>query len=122
MVATDIWKYRDQSYVVGSGKLIGYEIEAIDGHLGKIDEEVADEDGASFLVVDTGPWIFGKKVMLPAGVISAVDGDREKVLVNRTKEQIKAAPELTPESVLDENYWEMVGTYYGPTGSGWHGL
>ena len=43
-------------------------------------------------------------------MISAVDRDQEKVLVNRTKGQIKAAPELTPESVLDENYWEIVGT------------
>jgi len=34
--------------------------------------------------VDTGPWIFGKKVMLPAGVISRVDHDDEQVFVNRT--------------------------------------
>jgi hypothetical protein len=26
-----------------------------------------------FLVVDTGPWILGKKVMLPAGAVKDVD-------------------------------------------------
>jgi hypothetical protein len=37
-------------------------------HLGlrQIDE-ATDEPGNAFVVVDTGPWVFGKKVMLPAG-------------------------------------------------------
>jgi hypothetical protein len=49
-------------------RLNGFEVEAMDGGIGKIDES-SDEAGAGYIVVDTGPWIFGKEVLLPAGVI-----------------------------------------------------
>jgi hypothetical protein len=70
-------------------------------------------------VVDTGPWIFGKKVMLPAGVISRVDSDDEQVFVNRTKDQIKNAPEFDEDRDRDDTYRGQLGTYYGQGGPGW---
>ena len=91
MSATDLWTYRDQSWT--TDELTGYSVEAIDGGIGKIDEASYDV-GVGYIVVDTGPWIFGKKVLLPAGVISRVDHDDEQVFVNRTKDQIKDAPEF----------------------------
>ena len=75
--------------------LAGYGlVEAVEAHgdIGKIDE-ATNKVGGSYIVVDTGPWIFGKKVLLPAGVATR-DYDDEKVFVNRTKEQIKKAPEF----------------------------
>ena len=71
-----------------------YEVEAIDGSIGKIDDATLETD-SGHLVVDTGPWIFGKKIMLPAGVLKTVDHVNEKVFVNRTKDEIKNAPEST---------------------------
>ena len=121
MTATDIWTYRHET-AAGGVELIDYEVEAIDGHVGKITDAARSEDGHEFVVIDTGHWIFGKHAMLPAGVVTGIDRDQHKVLVNRTKEQIKAAPELRSEGYLDENYRETIGNYYGPTGQGWHGL
>ena len=60
--------------------------------VGKVDEATY-EVGRSYVVVDTGPWIFGKKVMLPAGTVRGIDETEEIVFVNRTKDQIKHAPE-----------------------------
>ena len=68
-------------------------MEAVDGSIGKIDRASFDV-GSSFVVVDTGPWIFGRKVMLPAGTIDRVDWNEEKVYVDRTKDQIKDSPEF----------------------------
>ena len=116
MTTVDIWTYREQSGVTGD--LTDYSVEALDGGIGKIDE-ASNDVGASFIVVDTGPWIFGKKVMLPAGVISRVDADDEKVYVNRTKEQIKNSPEFDPDNYRDDRYRGELGTYYGPGGAGW---
>ena len=45
-------------------------------------------------MVDTGPWIFGRKVVLPAGAIETIDLDNHKVVVRLTKDQIKGSPEL----------------------------
>ena len=112
----NIWAYQNDSYA--SDKLTGYEVEALDGGIGKVDESSSDV-GASFVVVDTGPWIFGKKVVLPAGVISRVDATDNKVHVNRTKEQIKDSPLYDADTYRDEAYRGELGSYYGLGGAGW---
>jgi hypothetical protein len=113
---SDMWTYRDQSW--GTAQLAGYDVEAIDGGIGKIDEASYDV-GAGYIVVDTGPWIFGKKVLLPAGVIDRVDESDEKVFVNRTKDQIKDAPEFDEDRYRDDSYRGEIGSYYGEGGAGW---
>jgi hypothetical protein len=116
----DVWTYRETS-TLGSNVLeanadiVGYDVEALDGSIGHVDEATY-ESGASYVVVDTGPWIFGKKVMLPAGVIRAVDPDEEKVFVNRTKDEIKNAPELEESIGSDDAYRDELSAYYGPGG------
>jgi hypothetical protein len=112
----DVWSYREKT--IGSMDLTGYQVEALDGSIGKVDE-ASNDVGASYIVVDTGPWIFGKKVMLPAGVISRADPGEEKIYVNRTKDQIKNSPEFDADSFGDQNYRGELGTYYGPGGAGW---
>jgi hypothetical protein len=87
-VRTDIWVYGDAGWA--KAKVIGFSVEALDGKIGKIDE-ASNEVGAAWIVVDTGPWIFGKNVMLPAGVIVNLDLDDETVLVNRTPPESKPA-------------------------------
>jgi hypothetical protein len=116
----DIWIARDTSLAssIVPETVIGYGVEALDGSIGKIDE-TTEQTGSGTLVVDTGPWIFGKKVMLPIGVVRSVDHDEEKVYVNRTKDQIKDAPEFDESLIHDDTYRNQLGTYYGPGGAGW---
>ena len=123
MQASGIWDYRQASgYGSDAFDIKGFSVEATDGSIGKVDQ-ATNQAGSSYIVVDTGPWIFGKKVMLPAGVVSRVDRSDETVYVNRTKEQIKAAPEFDEESYEDEDddYRGRIGTYYGPGGPGYSG-
>ena len=114
MSAVEIWTYRET--ITPTIDLTGYEVEAIDGSIGKVDE-ATNEVGGSYIVVDTGPWIFGKKVLLPAGVIDRVDTEEEKVYVNRTKDEIKNAPEFDESRYQESDYRNEVGTYYGPGGA-----
>ena len=113
---SNMWDYRDSTWTEGHD-LVGYSVEAADGSIGKIDQATNDTSTA-YLVVDTGPWIFGKKVMLPAGVIDRVDEEDEKVWVNRTKDQIKAAPEYDESKNTDPDYRNDLGSYYGSGGQG----
>jgi hypothetical protein len=94
--------------------LVGYKVEATDGHIGSIDQASYDV-GSAHLVVDTGPWIFGRKVILPAGTVQTVDHAEKKVYVDRTKEQIKSSPEYDKDTFESDDYREQVGDYY--TGS-----
>lgn len=106
----DMWSYRED--VARTGDIVGYSIEATDGDIGKVDK-ANNETGSSYLVVATGPWIFGRTVMLPAGVIQRIDHEEKVVHVNRSKEDIKAAPEYHEEHHEDEGYRSQLGGYYG---------
>ena len=120
MTSRDMYTYRDAGTLgLSAGvEIAGYSVEAIDGGIGKVDEATYDV-GSSYIVVDTGPWIFGKKVLLPAGVVDRVDSADETVYVNRTKDQIKDSPEFDESTYRDEGYRTEVGSYYGPEGRGY---
>ena len=112
MATTDLWTYSAIATDLSATDLTGFSVEAVDGKIGKVDEATNDVAG-SYIVVDTGAWIFGKKVLLPAGVIGDADLDTETVYVNRTKDQIENAPEFDEETYRDETYRSQVGSYYG---------
>jgi hypothetical protein len=117
---TDLWTYDQTALGVGvdEANVVGYEVEALDGSIGKVDEATYDA-GSAYIVVDTGPWIFGKKVMLPAGTLQRADHENEKIFVNRTKDQIKNAPEFVEGIGYDSSYRGRLGSYYGQGGAGW---
>jgi len=110
MSNSGIWNYRGTDDW-SSLNLVGYKVEATDGDIGKVDE-ASNEVGAGYIVVDTGPWIFGRKVMLPAGVISRVDSTDERVHVDRTKDEIRESPEFDEDTYKDSSYRDSLGGYY----------
>jgi hypothetical protein len=114
--AWDPWNFRDRESMGSEGRdFSGFQVSATDGDIGKVDE-ASMEVGASQIVVDTGPWIFGRKVLLPAACIERIDWDDEKLYVDLTKDQIKDSPELAEGSTwADPTFRESVGRYYGST-------
>lgn len=104
------WNYRDD-LGVDTSRLNGYDVEASDGSIGSIDE-VSDDASANHIVVDTGFWIFGKKRLVPAGVITRVDHDDETVYVSLTKDQVKDAPDWDDESSFDDDFRSRSEGYY----------
>jgi hypothetical protein len=107
-VELDVWAFRAP---VADVDLTGYAVEAVDGEIGKVDE-ASYERGGACIVVDTGPWIFGKKVMLPAWAIEGIDHDEEKVRVDRSKDEISGAPEFDPSGYADQEYRLRLANYY----------
>ena len=95
--------------------LTGFKVEATDGEIGKVDE-ATKEVGGSFIIVDTGPWIFGKKMMIPAGLVRDIDPDTETIFVNRTKDEIKNAPEFDETRYHDQAYRDWRTTPEGASG------
>ncbi|MBD0737771.1 PRC-barrel domain-containing protein [Streptomyces sp. CBMA29] len=112
-MSDNIWGYEQNSGHTAGTDLIGYKVEATDGHIGKVDKHSDDVDSA-YLVVDTGVWIFGKHVLLPAGTVRSIDAADQKIFVELTKEQIKNSPEFDKDKhVGDAGYHQQVGEYYG---------
>ena len=108
---TSMWDYRAEVGLV-ERDIVGYEVEATDGRIGKIDES-SSAAGTSYLVVDTGFWIFGKKRLIPAGVVQRIDDEAEKVFVTLSKDQIKQAPDFDDR---DRDRRDEYDIYYGPYG------
>jgi hypothetical protein len=115
-----LWTWADQS-ASGTGAIsdrattpvVGYDVQASDGNIGKIDEASMDVDFGHF-VVDTGWWIFGKKRVIPAGVVSQVDDESKVVYVKCAKSDIKAAPDYDPDMWRqgDHSYQASVTDHY----------
>ena len=110
MTNTELWSWEAKN-AAAEADLSGFEVEARDGHIGKVDEATY-ETGASCLVVDTGFWIFGKKRMIPAGTITQVDLADNKILVDMTKEQIKDAPDYDAAQRNLDEYRKRHSDYY----------
>ena len=111
-MSTDIWNYQPQSLPAPGTDLVGFRVEATDGHLGKV-AEATHQVGSAYLVVDTGPWILGSRVLLPAGTVTRVDEEERVVHVDRTKDEIRTAPPYNPETTPgDVAYIEQIQEYY----------
>ena len=106
----ELWEFRS---TIPTRHLADFDVEARDGSIGKIDEST-QEVGSAAAVVDTGPWIFGRKVVIPAGAIERVDTDQKQVYVSMTKDQIKNSPEYDPDKGWpNERHRGELTDYYG---------
>ncbi|MEU6238839.1 PRC-barrel domain-containing protein [Kitasatospora sp. NPDC047058] len=113
----NIWEFRTTAGHTAGTDLIGFHVEATDGPVGKVDR-LSEHVDAQYLVVDTGPWIFGKLVLLPAGTVIRIELGERKVYVDRSKDEIKNSPPYddgTPETEPDlrDPYWLYYGPFYG---------
>ena len=117
----EIFAFRVDLFAGPPIDLTDFDVESNDGeHIGKVDEATYEND-INCLVVDTGHWIFGKQRLLPAGVVTRVDPEANKVFISMTKDEVKQAPDHDHERHVDRerDYHEHVGGYYEPFG--WHG-
>jgi hypothetical protein len=103
---------QDAREPIEADDLGGYVIHATDGEIGRVDRHDI-ETGVSYLLVTTGPWIFGRTVLLPASVIERVDHANQALYGKCTREVIKDAPEYHEDrshrAELDVYYGNMLG-------------
>jgi uncharacterized protein (TIGR02271 family) len=89
-----------------------------DDRIGTIDTALVDETGRfRYFVVETGSWIFGKKVLLPIA-LCRVDFKTRRVFATglRSKDQVENLPRYEHGMALDRDYEERVrGIYRTPT-------
>ena len=87
--------------------------------IGSVDDVLVDDEGQlRYLVINTGVWILGKKVLFPIGR-ARIDYERDRVYADHlTKEQVEALPEFTNDVTVDYQHEEQVrGVYRAATQS-----
>lgn len=75
-------------------KVKGYQIHATDGELGHVVDYIVNTEGwkIEFLVVETGGWFSGKKILMFPAWISEIIWSTSKVSVNVTVDSVKISP------------------------------
>ncbi|MCZ7456729.1 PRC-barrel domain containing protein [Streptomyces sp. WMMC940] len=110
-----MWGFPESSGHAPGAELVGYRVEATDGPIGKIDKH-SEDVGRCHIVVDTGPWILGHRRLVPAGVVSRIDREREVVYLDCPKEQIKEAPDFERGRYDDAATVRLIEQHYAH----WH--
>lgn len=104
--------YRD---LFGDHDILSYDLYSGEDKVGAIDDLLVDELGKfRYFVVNTGIWVFGKKVLLPIGQ-TRIDYNNRRIYANGlTREQVENLPTLDTEEI-DYTHEEQVRNVYRPT-------
>jgi sporulation protein YlmC with PRC-barrel domain len=94
----------------------GYDIQAEDDTIGKIDDIIIDDQNWHFVyaVVDTSSWLpFSKKVLVGTPWMKEVSYLDRKIKIDLPVESIKSAPEFHPSEPVNAEYEKRLYDYYG---------
>ncbi|MBD1844294.1 DUF2382 domain-containing protein [Cyanobacteria bacterium FACHB-63] len=104
--------YRDYS---GDSDIVGFDLYSGNDKIGSVDDVLVDDEGEfRYLVVHTGLWILGKKVLLPIGSARVEFKDHRVYAKNLTKAQVESLPQYDENNVVDYDHEEQVRKVYRP--------
>ena len=111
-MAADVWQYRPSLwFAANSVDLSGFEVVGRDGSIGKIDK-ASNDVRVNYIIVDTGDWLPGRQVLLPAFTVERINPDGRQVFVDRNKDDIRAAPEYHPKDHRKASFEDALTGYY----------
>ena len=95
-------------------ELYGYNIQASDGEIGTVHDFYFDEKGwtTRYLVVNTGPWFLGKKVLIAPDALGQPDWIAENFPVNLTRQKIKDSPSIDTALPISEQQQALLNEYF----------
>jgi uncharacterized protein YrrD len=98
--------------------MIGFTIHATDGEIGKVKEFYFDDSTWTirYLIVETGSWLFNRKILLSPHSLLTPDWENHTFPVNLTIEQIKGSPEIDTDKPISRQHEMDLYGYY-PWGS-----
>lgn len=101
--------------------LLGFTMGATDGEIGKVKDFYFDDQTwrVRYLVVETGNWLFGRKVLLSPVAIQSINWDEKVFPVNLSMDQIKHSPDIdTEKPVSQQQDAELHSHYSWPVNTG----
>lgn len=103
------------SHLRSTSEVSQYQIEALDGPIGHVDDFLIDDNAWSirYLVIDTRNWWPGKKVIVAPGWIREVSWAASTVFVDLSRATIKGSPAYDPTQNVTAEYSGQLHDYYG---------
>jgi len=95
--------------------LDGYAIEASDGRIGHVSDFLFEDDSwiIRWLVVDTGNWLFDRKVLLPVSALGEPDPSLRQFPVELTMQQVKDSPDIDSDRPVSRQHETHLYRHYG---------
>jgi sporulation protein YlmC with PRC-barrel domain len=102
------------SHLRSTGKVTGYNIMATDGIIGEVKDFIVNDANwrIKFLVVDTGHWLPGKKVIISPKLIDEIDWATSEVSVKTSINHVRNSPEYNPAQPVSEDHEVHLHNYY----------
>ena len=93
----------------------GYHVQGSDDAIGRVDDFIVDDETweVRYLVIDTSPWWFGKKVLIAPHWATRISWSESKVHVDLSKQKIKSSPEWDANAAVNREYETRLYDYYG---------
>jgi sporulation protein YlmC with PRC-barrel domain len=94
--------------------ITGYKIKATDGEIGDVEDFFIDINTwkIDFILIDTGDWFPGKKVLISPDKIKEIDWETGAVIIDTTIAHIKSSPEYDPKRELNGAYTLILEEHY----------
>lgn len=95
--------------------LQGFSIAATDGELGHVKDVYFDDRqwAIRYLVVDTGGWLSGRKVLISPASVEATDWNSQTIAVNLSRAQVQNSPDIDTEKPVSRQHEQEYYDYYG---------
>lgn len=92
----------------------GYRIRAADDDIGRVDDFIIEDEtwAIRYLVIDTGNWWSGKKVLVSPRWIERISWSESLVYLDLSPEAIKQSPEYTEASLVTRDYETRLYRHY----------
>jgi uncharacterized protein YrrD len=99
-------------------EVAGYHLQALDGEIGHVSDFIIDDEtwAIRYLIINTGNWWPGKKVLVSPHWIERVSWNESKVFVNLSRDTIKESPEYTEDSLITREYEIELHRHYDRPG------
>ena len=95
--------------------LMGFDIQAKDGSLGTVSDFLFDDSTwkVRWLVVDTGTWLTGRKVLVHPSAVGHADYGLQELTVALTKTQVMGSPDIAQDRPVSQQMQNDLYSYYG---------
>ncbi len=98
-----------------TSEILGWSLHATDGSIGSVADLLFDDTEwtVRWVVVDSGTWLPGRKVLLPPASFGEPDPVRRELPVDATREQVKESPGIDMDAPVSRRMEADLSAHYG---------
>lgn len=99
----------------GVKQLHGYKLRETNGDIGDVREVYFDDQAwcVRYFIVETGTWLFGRKVLISPVAVTGIDSANAVISVNLTREQVKNSPDISTDAPISRLIEARLSEHYG---------